>query len=714
MARTVQTNFGKKLTGFFAIIFLLALVALALEAGLSRALRFFELENRTYDWRVQLASKFRSPDPRIKLILIDQAALDARAREGVTWPWPRSMYVPVLEFLHAGGAKGAAFDIIFTETSYIGQDEDVALAEAVGSGFPVVSAMVLSNSDQRPSDERLAQFAERQREIDARTSFSTRWLASQRGLSSRGAVVPVPELLAKSPAFGNVNADPDSDGVFRHYVPGGFIGSIPVLNLPFALYELTSGASDPRPAEWLAPFFDRENRLTVQFQGPQDTYDSVSMDTIINAYVDMQEGKEPRVDPDRYKDSWVIIGVTAPALLDLRPTPLAERFNGVEYLANVLDNIVNRKFIREAPIWFTLLITIAVLAILLWVVLFERNVFMQAVLLPLTFFAFYLVSWSALVEGWWLPVASPTLAMATALVLGFSLQYRLEDRQSRFLKNAFQFYVSPSVIDKLIEDPARLSLGGEKRELTMFFSDIQGFTSISERLDAVKLVSFLNIYLSIFTDIILKSGGTVDKYVGDAVVAFWNAPLPIEDHALRAVRSAMECQRVLDEMRAELKAQFGVDVYGRIGLNTDVVSVGNFGSKMRFNYTMIGDGANLASRLEGVNKAFGLYILISESTYEAVKHAIVCRRVADIQVVGKLEAIRTYTPVGELGSETLESHAAHDAALALFDSGRRGEALEAFRALLPDPIAKSYVKRLEKELDVPDSEWNPVWKMTEK
>ncbi|MBN2060002.1 MAG: adenylate/guanylate cyclase domain-containing protein, partial [Deltaproteobacteria bacterium] len=194
------------------------------------------------------------------------------------------------------------------------------------------------------------------------------------------------------------------------------------------------------------------------------------------------------------------------------------------------------------------------------------------------------------------------------------INYTIKGRQKRYIKNVFKQYLSPAVIERLVENPDKLALGGEMRELSIFFSDIQGFTGISEQLSPPELTALLNDYLSAMTDIILAEGGTIDKYEGDAIIAFWNAPLDVPDHAKRAVRSALLCGRKLSELRPGFRKRIGTDIYARIGINTGQVVVGNMGSNQRFDYTFLGDAGNLASRLEGVNKQFSTYLMVSEYT----------------------------------------------------------------------------------------------------
>jgi adenylate cyclase len=293
-------------------------------------------------------------------------------------------------------------------------------------------------------------------------------------------------------------------------------------------------------------------------------------------------------------------------------------------------------------------------------------------------------------------------------------QFQLEGRQHRFIRHAFRQYISPEVIERIVADPKMLQLGGERRTLTILFSDIQGFTGISERLAPDALVQFLNRFLSEMSDIILKAGGTLDKYQGDAVIAFWNAPLEVAHHEQRAVDAALECQRRLQQLAPEFERDFGISVRMRVGIHTGSVSVGNFGSKQRFNYTMIGDAANVASRLEGVNKVFGTSIIVSDSTRRGVSDGTTLRRLGAVKVVGRQEPIEIFQPLDVVRDAALVKllPTYHDA-LRLFEEGRLDEALREFQRLPDDPVSRAYCGRLERQQS---SGWSgeSVWDVKEK
>lgn len=708
-----ETLGAKKRVGFLVI----AALSTALAALLLRSNILEEIEYRTWDWRVRWALADGKASTSIKIIMLDQSSLDHMAREEkIYWPWPRALYEAVIRYLTDAQAKGVAFDVLFTEPSAYGVDDDHDLATAVAGSLPVVTAVALRHTSAALLDqERLQLFRGRQEKSEQEYHFSRAFSLDAMRDSYEGITLPIAELLQSSAAFGNVSAKPDADGIFRHIALGGYYSGIPLLGLPFSLYEAANRGS--AQTSWLNDIMDEQGRLAVRFKGQARSYKTYSIAAVIASYQRMQNGQAPLIDPSEFKDSYVFVGMDAPGLLDLRPTPMSEVFPGVEYNATVLDNLIHREFVRRLPFMANLAFAVVLVTLITAGCLFRSSLRDHLIAVLFTISSAVLCLWISAQQGYWVACAAPLLATAAAMFAALAFQFQLEGRQHRFIKDAFKFYVSPAVIDSIIADPAQLSLGGERRELSIFFSDIAGFTSISETMDAQKLVLLLNRFLSAMTDIILRHGGTVDKYVGDAIVAFWNAPVSMPDHAARAVRAAVECQTELAKLQDSLHREFGVGIKMRVGLNTGVVGVGNFGSLARFNYTMIGDAANLASRLEGANKFFGTQILLSESTMRQLGSDIACRKVANLKVVGKSEAVTVYEPLFDMPGKPSLSAADYQRyleAMQLFEAGKLREAQQCFSDLADDPVSKVYISRIGRDLQGGNGSWSPVWVSTEK
>ncbi|MFP4349968.1 MAG: adenylate/guanylate cyclase domain-containing protein, partial [Desulfococcaceae bacterium] len=411
-----------------------------------------------------------------------------------------------------------------------------------------------------------------------------------------------------------------------------------------------------------------------------------------------------------------LVGFSAPGLFDLRPTPVGGVFSGVEIHATFLDNLLSGDFLHRVPQWITLSAT------LLISLLCAASLAMLSGPVALTGagLLFLLVpvaaSAGAYAGGFWLPLVVIESALVLVIFFNFVSKYAVEGRQKRFIKNAFRQYLSPAVIEQILEDPDQLQLGGKRRTLSIFFSDLESFTSISEGLDPEDLSIFLNEYLSAMTDIIIEEGGTVDKYEGDAIIAFWNAPLEDPGHALRCVRAALRCQERLARMRPGFSARLGREVRMRIGINTGDASVGNFGSQTKFDYTAIGDAVNLAARLEGTNKIFGTYTMISGSTQEAAGEDFCYREIARIAVKGKTEAVTVFEPMFPRDFEARKTvFKAFVAARDRFYAGRFTAARSRFAEIADiDPAARAYVQKCDDLIRVPPKAWKGVWVMHSK
>jgi adenylate cyclase len=309
-----------------------------------------------------------------------------------------------------------------------------------------------------------------------------------------------------------------------------------------------------------------------------------------------------------------------------------------------------------------------------------------------------------------------------------------ETRQKKFIKGVFSQFLSPKVVKQLVDNPDLLKLGGNQNRLTAFFSDVAGFSGISEKLTPQQLVTLLNEYLTAMTDIILKHEGTIDKYEGDAIIAFWGAPINHPEHALQACRAAIEMQEKLVVMREKWKSQGGDELYVRMGINTGVVVVGNMGSTTRMDYTVMGDTVNLASRLEGVNKVYGTEITISNFTYEDVRDEFAVRELDLIRVVGKTEPVSIYELIGEsknIEDEEKKFHEFFSEALTAYRNREWDRAYELFQNVLEikpdDGPAKTFIARCEQyqfankdgrrksdKEALPGPGWDGVYQMTSK
>jgi adenylate cyclase len=323
------------------------------------------------------------------------------------------------------------------------------------------------------------------------------------------------------------------------------------------------------------------------------------------------------------------------------------------------------------------------------------------------------------------------LAIELAAIFVFTLaaKYVIEERKKKFVRGAFAKYVAPAVVDAILKDPAKLSVGGEKKDLTILFSDIRGFTTFSEKMDAKALSAFLNEYLGIMTEVIFANQGTLDKYIGDAIMAFWGAPLDQADHAQNASRAAVQMMQALEKNRDRFRQQYGVEVDIGIGLNTGIVSVGNMGSNNNFAYTVIGDHVNLASRLEGLTKYYGTGIVTTRFTFDSIKNAggtEPAHRVLDIvKVKGKRNAVELIQvldrEVSAEGRRAFEEarlfyrHQKWDQAIELFKKANDLIMGEEAKLGEMDGACAMYIERCEKlKVNPPGADWDGTWEMESK
>ncbi len=649
-------------------------------------------ERTSWDWRVRTLARASVATDDVVLLLIDQASIDELIDQfGVDWPWPRSVQSYLLQFASLSGAASVSYDLILQD-GLVGPADNAEFAAAAGRIDRFVYALYL---EQTPAEgnawpAHVARPPYRVSGVESLGSDRLEQITLNRG------VFPHPDVVAPNGRIGGVNGESDADGVFRRYRLYSFHNDQFVPSLALAAYLSTRPADESVRIERgklvvgdLVIPTDPDGLAVIRYNAAGDdlrTHDEYRAWPVIRSVLLIDEGQEPDVPLDALSGRHVMVGPSAAGLLDLRPTPLEPRAPGVTVHAAMLENLLADEFIREVPSWIAVLLIIALcVAAGLAATAVERT-WAEGVLVVGFVVASVALGVGGYIANLWVPMVVPIVGVALALGGANVANYATEGAQKRFLRGAFGQYLSPAVVQQVVDHPERLRLGGERRELTMLFSDIQGFTTLSEGLDPQQLSAFLNIYLTEMVDIIQAEGGTIDKFEGDAIIAFWNAPLELPDHAVRGLRAALNCQERLKALRSEWSrpiAEGGVgrDVFTRIGMNTGEVSVGNFGSQTRFDYTALGDHMNLAARLEGSNKVFGTYLLVSEDTMRASGGAFPARELGRIAVVGRSEPVTVFEPMLEEGyrarATALETYAnalrawydaRFDDALALFAS----------------------------------------------
>ena len=456
-----------------------------------------------------------------------------------------------------------------------------------------------------------------------------------------------------------------------------------------------------------------KSEILINYAGPDTMFRQVTLGKVIDA---AESGDSSFLS--KFKNAIVIIGPTARSIGDLGPTPFGSKEPNVFIHANVFNTIINRSFIKEIDEKIQILILIAltlIVGVSGFITKFKNSLILTIAIL-VGYSTFVFISFTQLL--YWFHVAAPVVSILLCYISSVSYLTFRENKQKQQIRGMFEKYVDASVVNQLIENPELMALGGEERELTILFSDIQGFTSMSEKLTPAELVKLLNELLDDLSLIIFKNKGTIDKYIGDAIMAFWGAPIPDPDHAYKACVSAIEMQKELARLREMWKKQGRPEIKMRIGINTGKVIVGNMGSKVKFNYTVVGDDVNLASRLEGANKAYGTQIMIGESTYEKVKDKVIVRELDLLVVKGKTEPVRVYELIdlanNRLPDDMKKFIEIYHRGLKLYREREWEKAIDEFTKALEinpnDYPCKLYIKRSTHFIhNPPPDNWNGVF-----
>ncbi|MBM4344083.1 MAG: adenylate/guanylate cyclase domain-containing protein [Deltaproteobacteria bacterium] len=456
-------------------------------------------------------------------------------------------------------------------------------------------------------------------------------------LTPRGSIS---ELAMAARAQAGLHVSYSADGVIRRYGYVARAGSKHIASLALAVAQI----ADPKRAAALAT-----SAVAIDGGDPLIRWPDIGRIRRV-PLIDVLEADPTHAALHKaLKGRIVFVGVSAIGAADRRQTPLRADLPGTYVHAAATLNLLNGEHTSSdgphAP-WATWGLSAASLALyLLWRRITATSVVVAGAVLASA--AWLGLGVYGLNHGALIPLVPGVLAFTVPVIGEIALRVGRAELQRQQIREAFQFYLAPAVVEQLVNNPDRLKLGGERREITAFFSDVAGFTTLSERLDPAELTKLLNEYLGAMTDVILEEGGTVDKYIGDAIVAMFGAPIGQPDHAVRACRAALRCRKKLAELQVQWRARGLPEIASRIGLNSGVAVVGNMGSAKRFDYTMLGDAVNLAARLEGANKAYGTDIMIGAETARLVGSAIVVRELDLVQVKGKKQGIAVFEAVAE-------------------------------------------------------------------
>ena len=722
--------FGRFLTPF-RIAVIIALLLSWLRSQDSFFLRLTDI--RAMDYRLIQRGPIE-PGPETVIVAIDNQGIEAIGR----WPWPRSVMAQLVKKLSDAGPAVTGFDILFSESSEL--PEPLGIPGRPGSIDD--ETWRVTQKALRYQDESLATALTRSKSVlghffnfdpMAENSLRPSQIGAYNaliGTSQDAGLRQIPRSSALRANISSIARAADGSGYFN-VIPDsgdGFVRRVPLaiayqsqVALPLSLAVLRArdnstatlrvdraGVEEVKIGNHSIATAE-DGQMLINYRGPGETFPHVSA-------VDVLKGS---VDPSIFRNKILLVGVTATAVVDVRITPFDEVFPGVEIHANVIDNVLRGDYLRQ-PRWLVLadIALITILALGLGLIL-SRFRGVSAAAIAIALLGIYMIGSQLFFESQGIPlsVVYPVLAIGLSYAAISIHHYLVEVRERQKMRKALDLYLSPSMAKLVSEQPERLQLGGEKRDMTVFFSDIRGFTSISEGLAPEELVELLNSYLGGMTDVIFNYDGMLDKYIGDAVMAVWGAPLPQPDHAQRACEAALEMVRKLEELNRSWRERGWPQLEIGVGLNTGPMVFGNMGSSQHLSLTVMGDDVNLGSRLEGLNKLYGTTMLLSEATLGATDGSLCTREIDLVQVKGKTQPVRIFELMAT-HRPTLEIEMFEEG-ISCFRRRQWSEAEGHFRGVLQasrnDGPAKLYLERcLDFAKQPPPDNWDGVTVMTTK
>ncbi|MDI6803991.1 MAG: CHASE2 domain-containing protein [Bacteroidota bacterium] len=730
MPEVKDKSYRKSLNKLLICMVLSAIIILLASDTIFEFAPFKRIELATIDNRFNSRGAV-SFDPKVVIVEISEASIKSLPDP---WPWPRHYYARLIRNLKKAGAEAIGIDLIMGAADFNNPAYDDDLRKALSEVKNVALAGKVTIADERFDI------------VSANENYSNIFF----GVDS---------------SVGIVYLRNDEDGVHRRFHPIVFdrsrnrrlpTFSFAVLNKSFGVNPLTTVNVESNNFVYeniTIPSCDSYTAL-INYYGPSGTFVPIKfVDVIDDKEFQTNEERELGVDINTFddpetgylydgtfKNKVVLIGSTNPEDKDLFPVPIAQGIQegdnlmyGVEIHANIIQSILDQNFLKREPIWLQIALVFFFVSMTFFFTLNLKSrkvkyyFLIEALAIAVVISELFLiVAFSILAfnqQNFVTSFTGPLMAVTFGYVGSMVYSYVSERKQKVLIKSMFSQYVSPTVVNELVDDPTKLRLGGERKILTVLFTDLENFTSVAESVPPEELVPILNAYFEGMTEIILKNNGTLDKYIGDSIMAFFGAPIPQKDHSLIACRTAVQMQSHLEELRQIWKTTNKPLLHMRIGINTGDMIVGNMGGLDRFDYTVIGDSVNLSARLEGANKQYKTKTLISENTFQPIAGQVVVRELDLITVVGKNKPLKIYELFGLVGDKTPPEYFSliekFSEALFLYRQRNWEKAIKNFEEALkikPDDYpSKLYIERSQAFIQTPPPDnWDGVFVMKTK
>jgi adenylate cyclase len=562
----------------------------------------------------------QEPSPDIVIVAIDEFSFNWT---GFQWPWPREYYAEMIDQINKGGGKVVGVDIVLSEKDK-NPASDEALAQALKESPYAVAVVQVYGT-----------------KVDDQTVYTF----SQ----------PIVQIRDVLDGMGTSAVSSDEDAVVRRVQAFARYNDRAIYHWAFEIASLHLGVDGPSNPTASSLEFNGQTvplsagNMLINFAGPAGTYTTYSA-------ANVHDGVTLESDPDAFRGKIVLIGNTTLTQHDVFPTPFSTRVltPGVEIVANAIETILNGSYIREAPLWLTLLITIIAAVVAAFISNIKRPT-VTLITMGVVMISYLIAGLIIFIrERLFLPAVAPEIMLFLGVVLPTLEHAVSQELEKRRVRNLFSRFISPEMVEQMMNTQDLNSLN-KRSDVSIIFSDIRGFTTLSEKLAPEDVVALLNPYLEAMSEVIYKHGGTVDKYEGDAIIAFFGEPVHYPDHALRALRASLDMRKALEKLRDDwAKEGRPSQIEMGIGVNSGEVFVGMVGSSQRINYTVIGDNANLASRLQDLTKTYAWPILISESTYQSVKGEFDTEFADAVTVKGKTQPVNVYKVIGRKGAKESE------------------------------------------------------------